>query len=76
MANHEIFRDFFLTQHAKFGANPARFFATLCNFRSAVLRDFLRSYSCATFNKVFMLFMYSCMYIYNERSNMMYQLAV
>ena len=43
MANHGIFRDFFLTQRAKFGDNPARFFATLHNFRSAVLRDFLRS---------------------------------
>ena len=43
MANHGIFRDFSLTQRAKFGDNPARFFATLRNFRSAVLRDFLRS---------------------------------
>ena len=31
-ANHGIFRDFFLTQRAKFGDNPARFFATLRNF--------------------------------------------
>ena len=32
MANYGIFRDFILTQRAKFGGNPARFFATLRNF--------------------------------------------
>ena len=32
MANYGIFCDFILTQWTKFGGNPARFFAALCNF--------------------------------------------